>query len=96
MRTANILALATIAIWAWLLWAGVDLLEGVVAQHVLGSPTPGQFEFLVGIPFAAIVAISGVTLLVNALNRYAGVAHFVIGVGLIAVVPYLFVYGGGV
>jgi hypothetical protein len=96
MRSANILALVATALWAAMLWVGVDLLKGVVAQHVLGYPAADQFDFLVGIPFAAIVAVGGTTLLVNALNRFWVVSHLVSGVALIALLPYLFVYGGGV
>lgn len=96
MRSANILALVAMALWAGLLWFGVDLLKGVVAQHVLGYPAPGQFDFLVGIPLAAIVVVGGVTLLANATQRFWIASYVVSGAALIALLPYLLVYGGGV
>lgn len=82
--------------WAGMLWLGVGLLKGVVAQRVLGYPVPGQFDFLVGIPLAAIIVIGGATLLVNALKRFWIVSYLVSGAALVALLPYLFVYGGGV
>lgn len=96
MRSANILALVAIGLWGGILWIGMDLLKGIVAQRVLGYPAPGQFDFLVGLPFAAITVIGGVTLIVNALKRFWIASYLVSGAALIALLPYLFVYGGGV
>lgn len=96
MRSANILALIAMALWAGMLWLGVDLLKGVVAQRAVGYPAPGQFDFLVGIPFAAIILIGGVTLLVNALRRFWIASYLVSGAAIVALLPYLLVYGGGV
>ena len=75
---------------------GVGLLKGVVAQHVLGYPAAGQIDFLVGIPSAIIAVVVAAALLTNMANRFWIALHIVCGAALLALLPYLFVYGGGV
>lgn len=71
-------------------------MKGVVAQHALGYPAPGQIDFYVGIPCAVVVVVGGVTLLANAAKRVWIGSQLVSAAALIAILPYLFVYGGGV
>jgi hypothetical protein len=96
MRAANIFALVISALWGGMFWVGMDLLKGVAAQHVAGYPASGQFEFLVGVPFAIVGTIAATTLLANALQRFWIVSTLVSASALAALLPYLLVYGGGV
>jgi hypothetical protein len=96
LRSENILPAVAMLAWAYMLWTGVDLLNGVAAQHVPGYPAPGQIQFLVGVPTVICTIVLTLTLLSNVTDRFWRFSHLVSALSLFALFPYLFVYGGGV
>lgn len=62
MRSSNVILGIACVLWSIMIWGGINLIQGVTAQHVPGYPTSGQI--LYDIKFPAMVAI---TLLVSGL-----------------------------
>lgn len=96
MRIANLFALVVVAAWSALLWLGVHLMKGVVAQQAHGYPTPDQFDYLIGVPLAIIATVAATVFLANCAGRLWIVSCVVSAVALIAALPYLLMLGGGV
>jgi hypothetical protein len=96
MMIANALAILVAAIWAGLLWIGVDLTRGVAARHIIGYPNSGQISYYIGAPLAALAALFLAIIFFNSVKRSASLlAIFAVGVFLL-LFPFLFLYGGGV
>lgn len=96
MRGANILTGIAVLIWGGLLLVGRDLVGGVVAQKAVGYPNTGQIDFLIVWPAFVVLALLMGAWICNGLRRWPGLLALLSGVALAAVLPYLFVYGGGV
>jgi hypothetical protein len=96
VRGANILAGIAVLIWSGLALIGRDLVSGVVAQKAVGYPNTGQIDFLMVWPAVVVVALLLAAWTCNGLRRWAVAFSLLSGIALVAVLPYLFVYGGGV
>jgi hypothetical protein len=95
MRAANITAGVSIAIWFALALAGRDGLNGVVGQRALGYPNMGQIDFLFAWPLFIVIALLACAWICNAFQRWAWALGALTALSLAALLPYLFVYGGG-
>jgi hypothetical protein len=84
------------AAWGGLVALGLEGLKGVVEQHVPGYPAPGQIIYYFWMPATAffISFLSGVFCLKMPRVRWAG--HLILLVSLLALLPFLFLYTGGV
>jgi hypothetical protein len=96
MGRANILTGIAVLIWGGLLLVGRDLISGVVAQKALGYPNTAQIDFLIAWPAAVGMALLLTAWICNGLRRWAAPLALLSGAALVALLPYLFVYGGGV
>jgi hypothetical protein len=96
MRGANVLTGVAVLIWCGLLLVGRDLVGGVVAQKAVGYPSRGQIDFLLVWPAFVVLALLLLAWICNGLRRWAAVLTLLSGLALVAVLPYLFIYGGGV
>jgi hypothetical protein len=80
-------------VWGGLVWIGFS--GEVFVENRLGHVNLGQAEFYVMFPLA-MLAIALVPAVLVSQTRYSWLATAWSTVTLIAVLPYLFVYGGGV
>jgi len=96
MRSANILTGIAVLLWLSLIVAGHDLVRGVVNQRVLGYPGMGQIDFLIVWPTIVVLILILCAWAVNGLRRWYVFLAAISGAALLALLPYLFVYGGGV
>lgn len=93
MKTRVIAILAILALWALLLWVGLDLSAGVQARHIPGAPSIEQIEYYVGIPVVAcLLGLTGAAL---SLKRKSPVTPVIGLLLLVALLPYIIPYGGG-
>ena len=85
-------------VWGFWLWTGIGLLRGVANQHVPGYPNSGQIEYYAGIPGVLVVICLAFAALVffNKGKLASSIANIIQVTALIAVLPYMIVYGGGV
>ena len=56
----------------------------------------GQIDFYIMAPCAMVLALGLLAWVCNAFRRWPGFLAFAAGTSLLALFPYLFVYGGGV
>ena len=96
MRRTNILTGIAVLIWFGLLVLGRDLVSGVVAQKALGYPNTGQIDFLIVWPASVVIVLLLCAWICNGLRRWTQLLALLSGVSLLALLPYLFLYGGGV
>ena len=96
MRRTNILTGIAVLIWFGLLVLGRDLVSGVVAQKALGYPNTGQIDFLIVWPASVVIALLLCAWICNGRRRWTQLLALLSGVSLLALLPYLFLYGGGV
>ena len=96
MRRTNILTGIAVLIWFGLLVLGRDLVSGVVAQKALGYPNTGQIDFLIVWPASVVIVLLLCAWICNGLRRWTQLLALLSGVSLLALLPYLFFYGGGV
>lgn len=93
---ANAFPLIVLGLWLGLVYLGLDGLQGVRAQHVVGYPNASQIGYYVAAP--AVVA--GILIVaIGALNfvKRSSAALTVVGlIGLFALPFYLLPYTGGV
>jgi hypothetical protein len=84
------------AAWGGLIVLGLEGLKGVVEQHIPGYPASGQIIYYFWMPETAFVIslLSGVLCLKMLRLRWAG--QIVLIVSLLALLPFLFLYTGGV
>ena len=76
---------------SWMGWAGV---KGVQSQHVPGYPNLGQIQFYTVFPLVMLsVALVPAALLSQ--TKWAIIGNIWSVVTLLAVLPYLFFYTGG-
>lgn len=96
MKKAPIVLMALNAfVWGGLSWAGWDGVRSIEAQHVAGYPNSGQIGYYLAAPLVMLTVSLVPGALFGQTKRSAG-ANLWCGLTLIAVIPYLFPYGGGV
>jgi hypothetical protein len=90
------LAALSCAAWGGLVALGLEGLKGVVEQHVPGYPASGQIIYYLWIPGTAflISLLSGVFCLKMPGIRW--IRQLVLLVSLLSLLPFLFLYTGGV
>jgi len=96
MRVANVLAGLAVLLWTALFFAGLDLAGGVADRHVLGYPNTGQLQYYVAVPGSAAIALLACAWVFNGLRRWPWILALVSSAALLALLPYLLIYGGGV
>jgi hypothetical protein len=96
MRAANITAGVAIVLWFALALLGRDGLNGVVAQQAPGYPNMGQINLYIVWPLFVVTALLACAWFCNAFRRWPPVLGIASGASLLAILPYLMVWGGGV
>ena len=96
MRRANILTGCAVFAWAALLLVGASLIRGVTGQNVPGYPSSGQIEFYLLYPALAIAVLVACAWLFKGISRRPSLLAFLSGAALLAVLPYIMFFGGGV
>ena len=96
MRAANIIAGLAIAIWFALALAGRGVVAGTVAQQVPRYPNSGQIDLYVFWPLLVASVLLFCAWVCNALNRGAVILALLSGASMVALLPYLMIWGGGV
>lgn len=95
MKTSYVLAAITTAIWGFFVLTGYGLLEDLKGRRVPGYPSPGQANFYLHLP----IAVLSIVLVALAASHYRPLkvpAIFLYTLSLLAVLPYLLGYTGGV
>ena len=96
MRAANITAGIAIAVWFGVALLGRNLVTSVVYQRALGFPNMGQINLLIVWPLFVTVALLVCAWVCNASRRSPGALGLLSAASLLAVLPYLMLWGGGV
>src|SRR5262245_22597296 len=94
----NIWAAVVCALWGALLWIGIGLISGVVAQHVPGYPNTAQILFYIGAPAAVVTTLlcSGIALNCIKKWQFAMPAFLIFSILVFLLLfPYIWAYGGG-
>ena len=94
MRAANITASIAASLWFGLVLMGWALEDGV-AGRMGGNVNIGQFNFYVVWPALVVMALLACAWVCNLLRRWSGFLGLVAGTSLLALLPFLFVYTGG-
>jgi hypothetical protein len=95
-RKANITAAIACFLWGGLFLLGRDLTYGVFIQHVIGFPSAGQIDSYMVFPAIMMVLITGCAWMANAMQRWFTGLAVISALALLALLPFLFVYTGGV
>ena len=95
MKGMHVLTGLNILIWGGLIFLGYNLIDGVVAQKVVGYPNFGQITYYLYAPIV-MVAVAVVTYLFSRLGRFIGLLLAIQTVVLLAFFPYILAYTGGV
>ena len=84
------------AAWGGLVALGLEGLKGVVEQHVNGYPAPGQLIYYFWMPAMAFLVsfLSGALCL--RMPRIRWIGQLTLLVLLLALLPFLYLYTGGV
>jgi hypothetical protein len=96
-----VLQALSILAWGFLLWAGCVGLAGITGQHVPGYPSLAQITYYAGVPAmllaTGLAAASLIAFGPAALSHWlARPSRWFAFVNLLGLLPYLFLYGGGV
>lgn len=95
MKTSYVLPSITAAIWGLFVWKGYSSLEDLKGQHVAGYPSSGQVNFYFHFPIVVLLIV----LIALAASHYRALkipAILLYALSLLAVLPYLLGYTGGV
>jgi hypothetical protein len=84
------------ALWASLIWLGIDGIRRVMAQHVPGYPTYAQIFYYFGIPAAVAIVLLLSAIALNYGKRSEIPLATLSGLALLLLPFYIFIYGGGV
>jgi hypothetical protein len=79
-----------------MLFAGITAYYSIVGQRVAGYPNSGQINLYVVIPVSVVALLLLGIALANLSRRGAVLLGLGAGVSLVAILPYLMVFGGGV
>ena len=96
MRPGNILLCVSCALWAALLWLGINLVEGVTAQNVQGYPNLSQRCSLIGIPAVMVLTLLWSVIRFNLVVGSQRVLRNYAIVSLVFLWLYFISLGGGV
>jgi hypothetical protein len=100
MRKANIWAAAVCCLWAALVWIGIDLVEGVVHQHVVDYPSDGQITGYILLPAIIVFIVSFSAIVLNSISRWGPARAVILGIlstlAFLLLLPYVVSMGGGV
>ena len=94
--SANIVAATACAIWTLFFVMGRGLTLHIYEQGPGIHPNAGQIDFYIMAPFAVAFSVSLVAWLINALQRAYWLLSTFSAVTLLALVPFVLGYGGGV
>ncbi len=95
MRAANITTAIAAAIWLGFVLMGRGL-EGGVAGRTGGNVNIVQFDYYVLWPTYVVVALLVCAWTCNYFRRWYGFLALISSVSLLLLLPFLFLYGGGV
>jgi hypothetical protein len=96
MRAVNILTGLDCLLWGGLLLVGINLIDGVSAQHARGYPNSTQIFHYIGLPGAVTAALILAAVVFNFVIRSPTWLGILSVVALLPLPVYLFMYGGGV
>ena len=96
MKTANIMASLAIALWFLLSLLGLSGLSGVAAQHVPGYPNMGQIKLYVAWPMCVKITVLLCAWFCNMFRGWPWLLIMMSSASLLAILPYMAVWGGGV
>jgi len=82
--------------WGALVALGFEGLKGVVEQHVRGYPVPGQVFYYFWMPVIAFVLSLMSGIVCFRLPRVRWIGQIAMLIALLALLPFLFLYTGGV
>jgi hypothetical protein len=94
-KTPLFLMALNILVWGGLSWIGWGLIRSVEARHAAGYPNLGQIEYYLVLPLL-MLSVSLVPGAFLGQTRWSSLATIWCSLTLIAVVPYLLPYSGGV
>ena len=80
--------------WGYFGYVGFHLVSNVERRGVPGYPNAGQWELYVAVPTA--MALLGIVLVVVSKKAPMALYVVVLGIEIVAIPPFLFMYGGGV
>ena len=95
-RKGNILAAITCFLWSGVFLLGRDLLYHVYEKGPGVFPSAGQIEFGMVYPIAMAAMVGGSAWIANAFQRWFNVLAVIASIALIALLPFMLAYGGGV
>ena len=95
MRAANIYAAVVGSIWGALIWLGWELIDGVYAEHVPGSPNSGQITYYLGVPIAVVAGLILIAIISNRFIRMPVLLALASTGALVFLIPYMLPYTGG-
>jgi hypothetical protein len=90
-----VLATINLLLWGGFTWLGIDLVAGVTTHHAPGYPNHGQIAYYIRFPILMAIFTVAVYLL-SRFTRYGGAAVSLQILPLIAVLPFVLLYTGGV
>ena len=96
MRRTNILTGLAVLIWLGLLVVGRGLISAVVGQKAVGYPNTAQIDFLIVWPAGVVMVLLLCAWICNSRGKWAPLLTLLSGASVLALLPYLFFYGGGV
>jgi hypothetical protein len=96
MRGANILTGCAVSAWIALLLIGASLIQGVTSQNAPGYPNSGQIELYLVYPALVVAVLVACAWLFNGVWRRASPLALLSGAALLAALPYVMFFGGGV
>lgn len=90
----RIAASITCLLWGFFTYAGYTLTTGVAQRQVSRHPAAGQWHYYVYFPLIMLIGSIGLLFLARRLS----VTQFVTiwSIQVVVVIPFLFLYGGGV
>ena len=94
MRSANIIAAVSILAWLGIAFIGTDLVKGVAER--VGSADFEQVKFYIVWPLFVAVVVLIAAWACNALKRWPWALGLLSATSVVAIVPYLLVYTGGI
>ena len=99
MRVANIWTAVVGAVWAAMLWIGIGMTEDMVAKHIAGYPSAGEFTLLIRYPAGVVVVLLILAVGLNCMERWAKTRKILLGSASTFAFIFLFYYlisiGGG-
>ena len=89
------LTVVNILVWGGFTLLGIDLTNGVTAQHIAGYPNSGQIAYYIRFPLAMAACATAAYLLAR-FTRFKGCALSIQILVLLVFFPFFLAYTGGV